>query len=534
MFFGMEQIASAVSSSSPQLLKLLVDHSIKGSLLILLAWVVTRLLKSKPAAVRHFVWTITIITVVMLPIWSAAMPAIKAPILPGDLFQEEVTSTVEAAQLEAAASDREFFSPAESSFSFSWQDTAVVIWLTGAVLAFLWLLMGKVRAWKMLIMAHALDDETLLDVARVAADQIGLRPGWKIKVSDAVDVPLVVGNFGRTVLLPEEAYDWTREKLLILLLHEMSHIKRRDMLFQVPAELGSVIFWFNPLVWYAAHRQIIERELAADDHVLNKGVKVSDYATQLLEAANCLKRSSLKALSAAGMARRGQDFKQRLVKVLSRETNRKPLEKRYCALILTAITLLALPLSAWQTWSDLQEPEALSDDSFATAMEVLFSDIADEDPEKLAEMRSHHGFGFKRVVQTRDSRPYAERLSYSKNSGRANLNLRTTIDGEAEENIQESSNSSITIEKPKMVKFVKPVYPELAKLKGLSSSVHLRAVIDADGKVEDVQVVRESIRGFGFKDSAVKALKECRFIPARAGDKAVKVVTGINVRFEVH
>lgn len=532
MFFAMEQIAAAVSSSSPGLLKMLVDHSIKGSLLILLAWSASRLLRGKTAAVRHFVWTVTIAVVVMLPVWSVVVPAIKAPILPSSLLSEELTAVTSApVEQELVSSANESSVPEE--VGIRWQTGVVFIWLAGASIAFLWLLMGKVRAWKMLIMAHALDDETLLDVAGVAADQIGLRPGWKIKVSDAVEVPLVVGNFGRTVLLPEEAYSWTREKLLILLLHEMTHIKRRDMLFQIPAEISTIIFWFNPLVWYAAHRQIVERELAADDHVLNKGVKVSDYATQLLEAANCLRRSSFRALSGAGMAR-GADFKQRLVKVLSVETNRKPLEKRYSALIILAISLLGLPLSAWQTWGELESPVIIEDDHFATALEILFSDVMDDDPEKFADNNSRQQMHLRTVAQTRDSRPYAERLSYTKNSGRANLNLRPNLDNEIDETREQEIGSELVILRPKMIKFVKPVYPDTAKKRGVSSSVHLQAVIDVDGRVGDVQVIRESQAGLGFKESAVNALKECRFVPARAGDRAVKVLTGINIRFEVH
>ena len=50
----------------------------------------------------------------------------------------------------------------------------------------------------------------------------------------------------------------------------------------------SALYWFNPLVWFAARRMRLERERACDDMVLNIGCKASDYATHLMEIAMSL------------------------------------------------------------------------------------------------------------------------------------------------------------------------------------------------------------------------------------------------------
>ena len=39
-----------------------------------------------------------------------------------------------------------------------------------------------------------------------------------------------------------------------------------------------IVFWFDPLVWVAAHQMRVEREHACDDYVLRCGAVASTYA----------------------------------------------------------------------------------------------------------------------------------------------------------------------------------------------------------------------------------------------------------------
>ena len=68
-------------------------------------------------------------------------------------------------------------------------------------------------------------------------------------------------------------------------MHELTHIKRADRRTQAIAQLACAIYWFNPLVWYAAAGLARERERACDDEVLRFGATPSAYATLLLDLA---------------------------------------------------------------------------------------------------------------------------------------------------------------------------------------------------------------------------------------------------------
>ena len=81
------------------------------------------------------------------------------------------------------------------------------------------------------------------------------------------------------------ALAWPRERLHAVLLHELAHIRRRDSLANALSHIACALYWPNPLVWIAAKKLRREAEIAADDAVINAGVKPSSYAGELLALA---------------------------------------------------------------------------------------------------------------------------------------------------------------------------------------------------------------------------------------------------------
>ncbi len=67
---------------------------------------------------------------------------------------------------------------------------------------------------------------------------------------------------------------------------------------------------------------------------------------------------------------------------------------------------------------------------------------------------------------------------------------------------------------------VKPRYPESARRRGIEGTVLLKMRITAQGRVEDVQVVRSA--GYPEMDeSAIEAVRRWRFEPARRNGEPV-------------
>lgn len=101
-----------------------------------------------------------------------------------------------------------------------------------------------------------------------ACTQLGIKKRIKLLIHSHKTIPVVWGIVRHRLLLPEVAKQWSKEQLRSVLLHELAHIKRRDLsLSQLLAQTACALHWFNPLVWLAAWRLHVERERACDDLV---------------------------------------------------------------------------------------------------------------------------------------------------------------------------------------------------------------------------------------------------------------------------
>ena len=96
-------------------------------------------------------------------------------------------------------------------------------------------------------------------------------------------MPVTAGILAPVVILPEGSEEWDNERCRAVLMHELAHVRRRDLVFHIVSRIACAVYWFNPLVWYAARKLRSESERACDDLVLNRGAHASAYADHLLQ-----------------------------------------------------------------------------------------------------------------------------------------------------------------------------------------------------------------------------------------------------------
>jgi membrane carboxypeptidase/penicillin-binding protein len=125
------------------------------------------------------------------------------------------------------------------------------------------------------------------------------------------------------------------ERCRLVLVHELAHVRRRDVLVQAIADVACAIHWCNPLVWICARRLRVEREIAADDAVLAAGVRPSRYAEELVAVA-----SSAMPSAALAMAERSS-LETRVASILASRLARAPLAARGTAAVVAAGAALA-------------------------------------------------------------------------------------------------------------------------------------------------------------------------------------------------
>ena len=166
----------------------------------------------------------------------------------------------------------------------------------------------------------------------------------RIVESSEATMPMTWGIVEPTLLVPADSGDWPEWKCRNILLHELAHVERRDCLTQLVAQLACAVYWFNPLVWVAAHRMREERELACDDRVISSGSVASDYASNLLDVARSLRSPSFTSSTAIAMARPSQ-LSGRLLAVLDATRNRSSVTRGIRASVSCAAVAVVIPMS---------------------------------------------------------------------------------------------------------------------------------------------------------------------------------------------
>jgi beta-lactamase regulating signal transducer with metallopeptidase domain len=164
-----------------------------------------------------------------------------------------------------------------------------------------------------------------------------------VRVTEAGLTPGVFGVFRPVLILPRAVMrELSTSQMQAVLAHEMCHIRRRDNLTAAIHKLIEVIFWFHPLVWWIGANLLREREAACDEAVLEDGHEQVTYAESLLHVC----RLGVTARFAGVVASSGGDLKQRMTSILGSQ-RASPMDQPRCMLLLmTAMALCYGPVLA--------------------------------------------------------------------------------------------------------------------------------------------------------------------------------------------
>ena len=359
---------------------LLVSSILKGTLVLLLAFGVTALMRDASASARHAVWSAALVGLIAIPLVSNAIPW-QVGVLPSGwrlaVVEEEVrsspadwtsapqTSLPSTAEVELdggpagspptsgrIVSAAETVEPAPSSdggglISVVTRDPwrfALLAWLAVAALILARVIIGMAWMWRIARRAEPLSGPGwLLPLGRVT-ERLGLRTAVRIVRGGAAPMPVTCGVLRPAIVLPEESEAWTEERKEAVLLHELAHVRRGDLATHLIAWVACSLYWFHPLAWIAARRLRHESERACDDLVLGAGTRASEYASHLLDIVRSAGRERAPAATVP-MAQRSS-FEGRLLAILQPGVARQALTGRKKVAVVAGLALVVLPLAA--------------------------------------------------------------------------------------------------------------------------------------------------------------------------------------------
>ena len=92
----------------------------------------------------------------------------------------------------------------------------------------------------------------------------------------------------------------------------------------------------------------------------------------------------------------------------------------------------------------------------------------------------------------------------------------------------------MAISPPVVLERVEPQYPSLAKIVGVEGLVILEAVIQKDGSVGQITVLKTPPGKLGFDREAVSALRQWKFRPGEMHGRRVDVIMTLTVKFRLN
>jgi TonB family protein len=339
-----------------------MSFALKSSVILSIAWIATLLLRRQSAAIRHVIWLAAAGALLSLPLLRLCLPAFSIPVpTPGIIAVLTTSSTgntpaAHSVAIPASGQAR----PQPVRRHFQWRLALILLWAIGSAVALARMLMAFAGLWRA---RRSTTPSPHRALAAELAAQLGIHRPVDVLEAAADTMPMTFGIIRSGIFLPSGADQWSRERLRVVLLHELAHVRRHDVAAHFVSQLALALHWWNPLAHVAWRESLKERERAADDLVLQAGARPSEYAGHLLEVARSLRMPG--SFGALAMARRSQ-LEGRLTAILDSRARRGHASRAF-ALAVTALAIaVVLPLAAVRA----QERTSLPSDVDATIREA--------------------------------------------------------------------------------------------------------------------------------------------------------------------
>jgi len=274
---------AALNELGSQLLGWFGQLSIELAALAVLVLVACHLLPIKSPALRHLLWAI----VLLKPLVSVAISS------PYTLFTPLV-SLVESSRDAFAALPVEHptmqvvASPtiATSSVQLTLAGWGAILWIVGAALLIGRILIGYGIVWRLRQQAQVQHDGPLCDALRQARRTLDGYPKVEVATSPSISSPMALGILRPIIVFPADLVEkLSTDKLALVLMHELAHVRRWDNLTMLLHRLVSAVLFFHPAVWLCGRMLRREAEQACDDLVVCATGRSEAYARGLAHVA---------------------------------------------------------------------------------------------------------------------------------------------------------------------------------------------------------------------------------------------------------
>jgi beta-lactamase regulating signal transducer with metallopeptidase domain/uncharacterized GH25 family protein len=273
-----------------------------------------------------------------------------------EIAESHELSPVIASPSQAAAPATEA-TPARSMAWFPW--AILVLWLLGVLAIVPRSVAGLFSLHALLQRCRHVNEPAIVTLLERCRGEMGVNGRVELLATDFSIAPAVAGVFRHRILVSREMLATLGEdQLRWLLLHELAHVRRRDVVTGWLWWLARTLHWFNPLVWWAAARARLGAELACDEAVLARTAEPerAGYGRTLLRVAELLAEARPVPGTVGAMVR--EPVLSRRIKMIVASHRRSRIWTWFAAAILIVLASVGLTGAVEKAPEGTQQPAA--------------------------------------------------------------------------------------------------------------------------------------------------------------------------------
>jgi len=287
----------------------------QGAIAIALAWSVAHYCRFLSPRIVCWVWRAACLKMLVALVW--AEPVLLA-VLPAEQTFEPVRSVASSAITPVRpfgnAATHPVAERAQAPAGIAPRTWLLALWLAGGAVVALAALAQWFRIGRYVTKSVPATSSQLWQMFLEEARALRLSRVPRLRVSGEIHGPFLAGMWRPTIVLPADTEAiFSAAELRGLLAHELAHLKRRDLVWNVLPMLVQCCFYFHPITWLMSRGWGLAQESACDELVLQtRRASPGEYARLLVKCA-CESRELPRAsLAAAGVLGNYRNLERRI------------------------------------------------------------------------------------------------------------------------------------------------------------------------------------------------------------------------------
>ena len=274
---------AALNGLGSQLFGWFGQLSIELAALAILVLVACRLLPIKSPALRHLLWAVVLLKPLVAIAISSPYTLFTPLVSLVEPSRDALASLpVDHSTVQVAASP----AIATSSVQLTTAGWGAILWLVGAALLIGRILVGYGIVWCLRQQAQVQHDGPLCDALQQARRTLDCYPKVEVAISPSIGSPMALGILRPIIVFPADLVEkLSADKLALILMHELAHVRRWDNLTLLLHRLVAAVLFFHPAVWLCGRMLRRQAEQACDDLVVCATGRSEAYARSLAHVA---------------------------------------------------------------------------------------------------------------------------------------------------------------------------------------------------------------------------------------------------------